>query len=73
MGLTMKTKTALRSLGLLAIAAGVAMIPQDAMAAIAQTADVAMAWADEIAIVAAVVGALVVIDMSSWSLMTSKK
>ena len=73
MGLTMKTKTALRSLGLLAIAAGVAVIPQDAMAAIAQTADVAMAWADEIVIVAAVVGALVVIDMTSWSLMTPKK
>ena len=68
----MNIKIALRILGSMAIAAAFVAVPYEAAAAIAQTAGAAMEWAGEIAIVGAVVGALVLIDMTSWSLMTNK-
>lgn len=66
----MITKYAFRIFAPLALAIVAFATPADAMTVISETAAFAMDWAIEIAVVAAVIAGLIILDMTSWSLMT---
>lgn len=70
MGTEMTMKLATRLLPVLLVAAAAVAVPGDAYAAISNSA--ASAWWDEILIGLAVVAGMVLVDMSSWSLMTKR-
>ena len=69
----MNLKLALRIVPILFLAVGILAVPHDAMAAIAEQAGAAVAWLDEIAIAGLIIVGCVILDMSSWSLMTNKR
>lgn len=62
-----------RSAGVACVAVAAFVVPGEAMAEIAQHAETAVQYLDELAIVAGVLIVAVLLDTTSWSFMTNRR